>query len=93
MSSTGLDDSLQDGEVSVDEFKKALQNHCVGKSYADFPKAFKAFIDGFFRTVDVDGMLARKKPNNGFVSLCFLSIRFPCFWQINCLLKHQIKVS
>jgi hypothetical protein len=41
--------------VTTDEFKKALQNHCVGKSYNDFPKAFKAFIDGFFRTVDIDG--------------------------------------
>ena len=46
---------MQDGEVTTDEFKKALQNHCVGKSYNDFPKAFKAFIDGFFRTVDIDG--------------------------------------
>jgi Ca2+-binding EF-hand superfamily protein len=50
-----LADFNKDGEVTTDEFKKALQNHCVGKSYTDFPKAFKAFIDGFFRTVDVDG--------------------------------------
>lgn len=50
-----LADFNKDGEVTTDEFKKALQNHCVGKSYNDFPAAFKAFIDGFFRTVDVDG--------------------------------------
>jgi Ca2+-binding EF-hand superfamily protein len=50
-----LADFNKDGEVTTEEFKKAIQNHCVGKSYNDFPKAFKAFIDGFFRTVDVDG--------------------------------------
>jgi len=50
-----LADFNKDGEVSVEEFKKALQQNCVGKAYGDFPKAFKAFIDGFFRTVDVNG--------------------------------------
>jgi len=50
-----LADFNKDGEVTTDEFKKAIQNHCVGKSYKDFPKAFKAFIDGHFRTVDVNG--------------------------------------
>ena len=48
-------DPLQDGEVSGQEFMKAIQNNCMGKSYADLPKAFKAFIDGYFKTVDVDG--------------------------------------
>lgn len=46
---------MQDGEVSTDEFKKAIQTNCVGKAYADFPGAFKTFIAGFFRTIDVDG--------------------------------------
>lgn len=50
-----LADFNKDGEVTTDEFKKAIQNHCVGKSYKEFPKAFKSFIDGFFRTVDVNG--------------------------------------
>ena len=52
---------MQDGEVSADEFKKAIQTNCVGKPYADFPAAFKAFIDGFFKTIDVDGTTFFKK--------------------------------
>ena len=57
---------LQDGEVSGDEFRKAIQNNCMGKSYNDLPKAFKAFIDGYFKTVDIDGNLgaAGKKKLN-----------------------------
>ena len=47
----------QDGEVTVDEFKKAIQNNCTGKAYGEFPKAFKAFIEGLFRTVDIDGII------------------------------------
>jgi Ca2+-binding EF-hand superfamily protein len=50
-----LADFNKDGEVSTDEFKKAIQTNCVGKAYADFPGAFKTFIAGFFRTIDVDG--------------------------------------
>jgi len=45
----------QDGEVSVEEFKRGLEASCKGKSYADFPAAFKFFIDSSFRTIDVDG--------------------------------------
>jgi len=50
-----LADFNKDGEVSVEEFKKAIQSNCTGKAYKDFPAAFKTFIDGYFRTVDVDG--------------------------------------
>ena len=53
--------SSQDGEVTVDEFKKAIQNNCTGKAYGDFPKAFKAFIEGLFRTVDIDGICKERK--------------------------------
>ena len=53
--------SSQDGEVTVDEFKKAIQNNCTGKAYGDFPKAFKAFIEGLFRTVDIDGICKQTK--------------------------------
>ena len=35
---------------------KAIEKHCGGKVYADFPVAFKAFITGLFKSVDVDGM-------------------------------------
>lgn len=50
-----LADFNKDGEVSVDEFKKGIEMSCKGKGYADFPKAFKFFIDESFRTIDVDG--------------------------------------
>jgi len=50
-----LADFDKDGEVTVDEFKKAVQTHCQGKPYADFPNAFKTFIGNQFKTIDVNG--------------------------------------
>ena len=47
---------FQDGQVTVDEFKQAVQNACVGKGYDNFPGAFKSFIANQFKTVDVNGM-------------------------------------
>ena len=42
--------------MSVDEFKKAVQDVCVGKVYDNFPSAFKTFIANQFKTVDINGM-------------------------------------
>jgi len=50
-----LADFNKDGEVSTDEFMKAIQTNCVGKSFSDFPNAFKIFISGAFQAIDVDG--------------------------------------
>merc|ERR1711955_22086 len=50
-----LADFNKDGEVSVEEFNKGIEMSCKGKSYAEFPQAFKFFIDSSFRTIDVDG--------------------------------------
>jgi len=50
-----LADFNKDGEVSTDEFMKAIQTNCVGKSFYDFPNAFKIFISGAFQAIDVDG--------------------------------------
>jgi len=50
-----LADFDKDGEVTVEEFKQAVQKHCQGKSYADFPNAFKVFIGNQFKTIDVNG--------------------------------------
>ena len=50
-----LADFNKDGEVTVDEFKKGIQVSCKGKSYQDFPQAFKFFIDSSFRTIDING--------------------------------------
>ncbi|XP_026495628.2 sarcoplasmic calcium-binding protein 1 isoform X1 [Vanessa tameamea] len=48
-----------DGIVTTDEFKKAVQNSCIGKRYEDFPQAMKAFIETNFRMIDInsDGIL------------------------------------
>ncbi|MCI2449243.1 EF-hand domain-containing protein, partial [Listeria monocytogenes] len=50
-----LADFNKDGEVTVDEFKKAVQNLCVGKKYDEFPSCFKTVISRLFRTVDING--------------------------------------
>ena len=54
--------------MSGEEFKKAIQTHCQGKQFADMPGAFKAFVDVYFRTIDVDGT---KKNQNQISSLAF----------------------
>ena len=46
---------LQDGEVSVPEFIKAIDQQCKGKGFDAFPEAFKFWINCSFRTIDVDG--------------------------------------
>jgi len=50
-----LADFNKDGEVSVEEFKQAVQTHCKGKKYDEFPAAFKTFIMNQFKTIDVNG--------------------------------------
>ncbi len=50
-----LADFNRDGEVTVDEFKRGIQVSCKGKSYKEFPQAFKFFIDSSFRTIDING--------------------------------------
>jgi len=50
-----LADFDKNGEVDVDEFKKAVQDHCLGKDYASFPPAFKVFIENQFKSIDIDG--------------------------------------
>lgn len=46
--------------VTVDEFKQAVMNSCVGRKYQDFPQAMRAFIELNFRMIDLncDGVLA-----------------------------------
>jgi len=50
-----LADFNKDGEVSNEEFIKAVQNACVGKSFDQFPPGFKIFITHQYSSVDVDG--------------------------------------
>merc|ERR1712033_116677 len=49
-----LADFDKNGEVDVDEFKQAVMKHCVGKSYDQFPAAFKAFIENQFKAIDIN---------------------------------------
>lgn len=50
---------FKDGIVTVDEFKQAVQNSCIGRRYEDFPQAMKAFIETNFRMIDIncDGII------------------------------------
>lgn len=50
-----LADFNKDGQVTVEEFKQAIQKNCSGKPYGDFPAAFKSFIANNFKTIDVNG--------------------------------------
>jgi len=49
-----LADFDKNGEVDADEFKKAVQDNCVGKDYASFPPAFKVFIENQFKSIDIN---------------------------------------
>ena len=46
---------MQDGEVDAKEFADAVKKNCMNKAFADMPGAFKAFIDQYFKSIDVDG--------------------------------------
>ncbi|XP_026475675.1 sarcoplasmic calcium-binding protein 1-like, partial [Ctenocephalides felis] len=48
-------DLNQDGIITVEEFKQAVQATCVGKHYEEFPQSMKAFIESNFRVVDLNG--------------------------------------
>jgi len=50
-----LADFNKDGQVSCEEFSKAVHNVCIGKKLAEFPASIKAMIEEQFKTVDVNG--------------------------------------
>lgn len=45
--------------ITVEEFKTAVKNSCVGKKYEEFPQAMKAFIESNFKMIDIndDGVM------------------------------------
>ncbi len=45
----------QDGDVSDEEFVKAVQKNCVGKTFDQFPPGFQTFITNQYNSVDIDG--------------------------------------
>ncbi|XP_045477641.1 sarcoplasmic calcium-binding protein 1 [Harmonia axyridis] len=54
-----LADFNKDGKISIDEFKQAVQQCCVGRRYEEFPQSMKMFIDTNFKMVDLndDGVI------------------------------------
>ncbi|XP_053694010.1 sarcoplasmic calcium-binding protein 1 [Sabethes cyaneus] len=58
---SALADFDKDGKITTDEFKQAVRQTCVGKPYAEFPKAMKAFIDAHYKMMDIN--------NDGLVSI------------------------
>ncbi|XP_041981885.1 sarcoplasmic calcium-binding protein 1 [Aricia agestis] len=49
-----LADFNKDGMITTDEFKKAVQDTCVGKKFEEFPQAMKAFIEINFKLLDIN---------------------------------------
>ena len=45
----------QDGDVSDEEFVKAVQKNCMGKPFDQLPPGFQTFITNQYNSVDVDG--------------------------------------
>ncbi|XP_020285914.1 sarcoplasmic calcium-binding protein 1 isoform X2 [Pseudomyrmex gracilis] len=58
-----LADFDKDGLVTIEEFKRAVQNSCVGRSFNDFPQAMKKFIDSHFKIIDIneDGVIGAEE--------------------------------
>jgi len=50
-----LADFNKDGEVDAQEFADAVKKNCMNKPFGEMPGAFKAFIDQYFKSIDVDG--------------------------------------
>lgn len=50
-----LADFNKDGQVSSEEFQKAVKNVCIGKKFEAFPSALRNMIEEQFHTVDVNG--------------------------------------
>lgn len=48
---------FQDGEVTTDEFIKAIRTTALGKGYEGLPACLKTFIGAMFKTIDIDGMV------------------------------------
>ena len=46
---------FQDGEVTTDEFIKAIRTTALGKGYDGLPACLKTFIGAMFKTIDIDG--------------------------------------
>ncbi|XP_029848908.3 sarcoplasmic calcium-binding protein 1 isoform X3 [Ixodes scapularis] len=44
-----------DGHVTVEEFKQAVQNLCVGKTFEQFPQPLKHAINCKYATADANG--------------------------------------
>ncbi|XP_055549630.1 sarcoplasmic calcium-binding protein 1 [Wyeomyia smithii] len=69
---SALADFDKDGKITTDEFKQAVRQTCVGKPYAEFPKAMKAFIDAHYKMMDIN--------NDGLVSI--EEYRYNCITRI-----------
>jgi len=50
-----LADFDKDGEVTTDEFIKAIRSTSLGKLYDALPACLKTFIGCMFKTIDIDG--------------------------------------
>uniref|UniRef100_T1GMP9 EF-hand domain-containing protein n=1 Tax=Megaselia scalaris TaxID=36166 RepID=T1GMP9_MEGSC len=51
---SALADFDNDGKISAEEFKDAVNRTCVGKKYDQFPEPFKAFVESSFNLLDIN---------------------------------------
>lgn len=70
---------------------KAIQKNCVGKAYNDFPGALKAFVDVFFRSIDVDGNfhLRRVITNRQLIKRVLLLLNFERVLNADCMTIYR----
>ena len=54
--------TFQNGEVDTEEFMRAINITCVGKSFSELPNSFKGFVDSVFKTIDIDGTSCKSSP-------------------------------
>merc|ERR1711997_123264 len=57
-----LADFDKNGEVDTEEFMRAINLTCVGKSFSELPNSFKGFVDSVFKTIDIDGTSSINSP-------------------------------
>ncbi|XP_013780791.1 sarcoplasmic calcium-binding protein 1-like, partial [Limulus polyphemus] len=70
-----LADFNKDGQVTVEEFKQAVQNVCVGKNFDSFPDSLKYAITSKFNTTDInnDGLITVEEYRLEYVSRSAIS--------------------
>lgn len=84
---------LQDGKISAEEFKDAVNRTCVGKKYDQFPEPFKAFVESSFNLLDInsDGIVGLEEYRYNCISRIAIDDVGPIDKAFESLLNVSIK--